>query len=388
MKVLIFSPYYPPHIGGLETHSDEFNKYLSMAGVEITVFTPQLPKDAPSEETRYNNVKVFRFPAFELIHNYPFPKFWSDLFWKQWKVLLQNDYHLVICRTRFFFTSLMAWYYTRRKKLSLVHIEHGSDYAQFNGYCKTKLGILYDKIFGRFVIRHANIAIANSNASAHFVHKLSKRTDCHVIYRGIETALLEAAIPDTALRATYPNKMIIGYIGRLIDGKGVADLIYALANIKRDDFICLIIGEGPEKPKLEKIVSDYNLSQKVLFLDQQPFSKAMGFLKIFDISINPSYTEGIPTSVVEAAFYSKAIIATDVGGTREIISGNKDGFLIKPGDINSLIEKIDLLLSDPTLRKLLGKNAYQKVSGRFLWSHSTEQYLKIFQKLLQTTSAH
>ena len=74
MKILEFCPYYPPHIGGLENHADEFNKYLSQKGMDITVFTPRLPKDASEFETRYQDVKIICFPAFEIISNYPLPK--------------------------------------------------------------------------------------------------------------------------------------------------------------------------------------------------------------------------------------------------------------------------------------------------------------------------
>jgi glycosyltransferase involved in cell wall biosynthesis len=383
MKLLIFSPYYPPHIGGLETHSDEFNKYLSKKGVEIFVFTPRLPQEAPETEIRHNNVRIVRFPAFELIHNYPLPKFWSRAFWKQWKLLFKDDYSLVICRTRFFFTSLMAWYYAKKRKFPLVHIEHGSSYAQFNGYCKTKLGILYDQIFGRFVICRADLVIANSHASAEFVHTLSGRTDCHVIYRGIESENIFRIQEAANFKRDHKNKVIISYIGRLIDGKGVKDLIAAISTLNHELFHCFIIGDGPELKRLENLVSEKDLEESVTFFGHRRFDEAIALLKVSDIFVNPSYSEGIPTTVIEAALCKKAIIATNVGGTREVISGHKDGFLIQPHDIQSLAEKLEKLLNNPTFRQSLGENAYQKVNDKFSWPHSIERYLEVFKKILK-----
>jgi len=117
MKIFIFCPYYPPHIGGLESHADEFNKYLSQSGIDITVFTPKLPTDAPESEIKYNNVKIIRFPAFEIISNYPLPKFWSLKFWSLFLGLFKQKFNIVISRTRFFNTSFLALFYAKIKNV-------------------------------------------------------------------------------------------------------------------------------------------------------------------------------------------------------------------------------------------------------------------------------
>lgn len=385
MDLLVFSPYYPPHVGGLESHSDEFNKHLAKSGVTITVFTPRLPKTAPERETRHENVRVIRFPAFELFPNYPLPRFWQKTFWHMWQRLLkENSFGLVISRTRFFFPSLMAWRYARRKKLPWVHIEHGSDFAHFNSPLKTALGKLYDYTIGASVLRHSDYTIANSCASAAFVRRLAKRNDCQVVYRGVEYDTLLATPANTTMKTAHPGKTIIGYIGRLIDGKGITDLIVALSSLIRDDYICLIIGDGPENENLTRLVNQKKLQKKVFFLGRQNFPEAMALLKTCDIFVNPSYTEGIPTTVIEAALCHKAIIATNVGGTNEIISGKNDGFLIPPKDAHALQEKLTLLLDDRELRETLGRNAFQAVENKFDWNHTAKQYQKIFQDILST----
>src|SRR3989344_3623198 len=264
MRILVFSPFYPPHIGGLESHSDAFNKYLSQKGARIFVFTPRLPESASETEMRHTDVEILRFPAFEPIHNYPVPKFWKIGFWKQWLFLLQSDCDIVVSRTRFFFPSLMAWHYARKRNLPWVHIEHGSDYAQFNGRIKTKLGELYDKTLGRFILRSADRIVGNSQASADFVQKISRRTDCQVIYRGANIEGIEKIEPNTHLKEKYKNKTIIAFIGRLIDGKGTRNLIAAIARLKRDDIITFIIGSGPVEARLKKKSSEYHLENHVV----------------------------------------------------------------------------------------------------------------------------
>lgn len=383
MHILVFSPFYPPHIGGLESHSDEFNKYLSQKEIKIHVFTPRLPEDAPETETRRNGVSIIRFPAFEPIHNYPVPRFWRADFWRQWNSIFKEDYDIVISRTRFFFPSLMALRYARKQKLPLLHIEHGSDFAKFNGQIKTRLGELYDRTFGQLILRYADHIIGNSQASADFVKRLSGRTDCQVIYRGANIERIEGIEPRSDLREKYADKTIIAFIGRLIDGKGVRDLIAAVARLERNGILSFIIGSGPEEESLKKLVSKYQLDSQVIFFGNLPFLESIAVLKPADIVVNPSYTEGLPTAVTEAALCQKAIIATDVGGTREIISGNNDGYLTQPKNIEQLKDKLSDLIDHPEKRLVFGQNAYQAVKSKFSWDHATDQYLEVFSKLLE-----
>ena len=383
MHILVFSPFYPPHIGGLESHSDEFNKYLSQKEIKIHVFTPRLPEDAPETETRRNGVSIIRFPAFEPIHNYPVPRFWRADFWRQWNSIFKEDYDIVISRTRFFFPSLMALRYARKQKLPLLHIEHGSDFAKFNGQIKTRLGELYDRTFGQLILRYADHIIGNSQASADFVKRLSGRTDCQVIYRGANIERIEGIEPRSDLREKYADKTIIAFIGRLIDGKGVRDLIAAVARLERNCILSFIIGSGPEEESLKKLVSKYQLDSQVIFFGNLPFLESIAVLKTADIVVNPSYTEGLPTAVTEAALCQKAIIATDVGGTREIISGNNDGYLTQPKNIEQLKDKLSDLIDHPEKRLVFGQNAYQAVKSKFSWDHATDQYLEVFSKLLE-----
>lgn len=381
-KILIFSPFYPPHIGGLETHSDEFNRHLSQKGVALYVFTPRLPLNAPKTETRHNGVRILRFPAFEPIHNYPLPKFWRPDFWRQWNSLFKEDFDIVISRTRFFFPSLIALWYAHLRNLPLLHIEHGSDFAKFNGRIKTKLGKIYDQLFGRLILRRADRVIGNSQASADFVKRLSGRTDCSVIYRGANIEEIGAIKPRSDLREKYQSKTIIAFIGRLIDGKGAHDLISAIGQLQRDDIVTFIIGGGPEEGRLKKMTSEYHLEHQIVFFGNLPFTEAISILKVADIAVNPSYTEGLPTSVTEAALCQKAIIATNVGGTPEVISGNGDGYLIESNNIEQLKEKLLDLITNPEKRLAFGQNAYQEVRKKFSWDHAADQYLEVFSKLL------
>lgn len=384
MKVIVFSPYYPPHIGGLESHADEFNKYLSQKGADITVFTPRLPKEAPENEIKYGDVKIIRFPAFEIISNYPLPKFWSLKFWKLFSLLFEQKFDIVISRTRFFSTSLLALAFAKIKKVKWIHIEHGSDFVKSGGKFSVITAKIYDYTFGRLALKKASEVIANSNASAEFCKRLVRNMDCQVIHRGIETEKIISLPADTDLKNKYSKDIIITFLGRLVNGKGVTDLLSAIAEIAKDNFKLFIIGDGPERKNLESLAQKLRIENKVVFFGYKKFEDYIKILKISDIFVNPSYTEGLPTSVIEAALCKKAIIATNVGGTPEIITDQKSGFLVDPGNTDQLKEKLEVLINDRTLRETLGENAYNEVKDKFSWNKSIEKYLSIFAQILNS----
>ncbi len=377
MKILVFSPYYPPHIGGLESHADEFNKYLSQKGADIIVFTPRLPQDAPEEELKYNNVRVIRFPAFEIIAGYPLPRFWNFRFWKLFFGLFKEDVDIVISRTRFFATSLMALKYAKLKRKKWLHIEHGSDFVKLTNKFYSATAKLYDYTLGKIVLNFCDKLIANSQASADFCRKLAPNKFCEVIYRGVETEKIENTASNLELKNKYKGKFIITFLGRLISGKGVSDLISAVKDIN-SDFVLFIIGGGPERKNLEALARKLNLENRVVFFGYQKFEDAISIIKISDLVVNPSYTEGLPTSVIEAALCKKAIIATNVGGTAEIITDNKSGFLIEPKNIQLLREKINLLIENKNLRQRFGESAYGEVKEKFNWNKNIEKYYIFF----------
>ena len=102
----------------------------------------------------------------------------------------------------------------------------------------------------------------------------------------------------------------------------------------------------------------------------------VSILKITDIFINPSYNEGLPTSVLEAGVCRRAIIATDVGGTLEIITPDRSGIIIKPHNTQKVKNALEELLDNVPLRNSLGENAREEIEKKFNWEKSTLAYLK------------
>jgi glycosyltransferase involved in cell wall biosynthesis len=384
MKLLIFSPYYPPHIGGVEFYAEEMNAHLLKNGYDLTVFTPQLPIASLTKEILKNKegskIKIIRFPAFDLIDNYPLPKFWSLKFWKLFFNLFSEKFDIVLSHTRFFSTSLLALWYAKFKKVAWLHIEHGSDFVQSKIKFISLSANFYDYIWGRLILKMSDKNIGISQEVATFIKKFDKR-QITIIRRGIMTKKIDS-LPSLKLPVKTEGAIVIGFVGRLISGKGLENLIIALSQIQQRDFKCFIIGEGVQKKQLQELVKKNNLQDKIFFLGEKIRKETIGLLKNFDIFVNPSYSEGLPTTVLEAGLCQNAIIATAVGGTAEIIQSNKNGFLIKSGDVNDLKIKLLDLMTNPAKMERFGNEARNHIIKNFSWDKSIQKYEKEFKKIM------
>jgi glycosyltransferase involved in cell wall biosynthesis len=88
-----------------------------------------------------------------------------------------------------------------------------------------------------------------------------------------------------------------------------------------------------------------------------------------------------PLTLLEAQLMEKPVIATNVGGIPELIEDGKNGFLIEKGDYQELINKINLILNDPALGKLLGKTGKDYVSNNFNWKKIADDFVKILKNI-------
>lgn len=380
MKILVFCPYYPPHTGGLETHSDEFNKHLAYNGTDVVVFTPNIPVSEKFEEYKYNRVKIIRFPAFEIIPNYPVPKFWNLRFWKSYIALFHSDFDVVISRTRFFFSSLLALIYAKCTKTYWIHIEHGSDFVKLSSPLKSAIAKAYDHTFGRIIFHFSNINISISRAVQCFVAKFDKRLS-PIIYRGVDFDSFDTIRPDDAIKQKYGGKIIIATAARLYKWKGIEFSIEAVRHLPeaiKSKIVFLIMGDGEDFKRLKSLTTGL----PVEMLGNLPREKVIAILKTSDIYLHSSLPGGgLSTSLLEAMYCGCAVIATKNEGADEIIKNEVNGLLINIPEQDFIAQKITSLINSVEQRKALGEKASHDVCKGFDWYDTIHQYLSTFKSL-------
>lgn len=372
MKVCQFLPYFPPHKGGLETVAEEFSKYFVSEGcweVLNVVFSVGQESLAAYKKNGY---QVLILPAFDLIPNYPFPKFWTKQFWSVLQQAKKRNPDIIQTHTRFFLATFFGGICAKLWKKKWVHIEHGSWYVKGLVWRKSLLANLYDWTLWRIALGSADAIVAISKGNIPFIHKFTKKP-IEVIYRGID-------FPEIKKKEQKTDQIFFGFVGRLVKLKGVDLLISAFSSLakKYPNLYLQIAWDGVEKNNLETLVEELGIGDKVSFLWFQE-QKVMQnqILPSRDILVNPSLQEGLPTTVIEGLLAKTIVVATDVGGTKEI-SDQKDLLLIAPWEVADIEQWLEAALS--LVWKVNGTSSKQ-VREKFDWSKGVKKYLELYSGL-------
>lgn len=185
------------------------------------------------------------------------------------------------------------------------------------------------------------------------------------------------------------DEIVLSQVGRIAKAKGQFDLLNALKLLAPDlPYRCLIVGEGKELAKLERLAESLGLSRKVTFCGYQ--SNIPVVLAATDVMLLPSHREGLPLSIVEAMLSHVPVIAASAGGIPEIITHGKDGLLFQAGDIPTLATLIGQMVCDANLRQQLAQAGHRTAIEQFLVGRmvdETEAYYRVILEEL-TTTAH
>ena len=158
--------------------------------------------------------------------------------------------------------------------------------------------------------------------------------------------------------------------------KGIDVLIRACAKLN-ENFRLLLVGSGPQEKELRNIVRDAGIEKRVVFTG---FRRDIpDILAASDIFVVSSYSEGLPTSLLEAMAAGTACIVTDIG--LPVIDG-ETGIVVPSGDENALSGAIRRLIKDKKLRKKLGENAAKFVKYNCTREKAAESHMRVFREVL------
>jgi len=180
-----------------------------------------------------------------------------------------------------------------------------------------------------------------------------------IVHCGVLPDLYERTAP-----ASRPGTRLI-FVGRLAAVKGLRVLIEALAQARetRPDLQLTLVGDGADRAMLERLAAP--LGDAVHFAGYLSQEAVAAALAEADAFVLPSFAEGLPVVLMEALSAARPVIATQVAGVGELVADGVTGFLVPPGDAETLADRIGRIADDPDLRARMGRAGRETVRADF-----------------------
>ena len=235
-----------------------------------------------------------------------------------------------------------------------------------------------------FLARFADWAVPNSLAgSEYLIQRGIKPGRIRVIYNGINLGRLTAdkeGVEQVRQRLSLPLQgKVVGMMARLFPVKNHAAFLRAAALINKvmPDTRFALVGDGPLRSYLEEFSLGLGLNSKVVFFGQQ---RDVGtYLSAFDIAVLTSESEGCSNSLLEAMALGKPVVATDVGGNREVVHHGETGLLVPARSAEALAEAVISLLRDSEAATAMGRKARERVATQFSIERMVNEYQSLYE---------
>lgn len=175
------------------------------------------------------------------------------------------------------------------------------------------------------------------------------------------------------------DDFVVGFVGRFVPAKGLSYLLDAISKVKREfpDVVLLLVGEGSQKGELQK--KSRALKIRTIFAGYQ--SDTPPYYALMDAFVLPSLFEGLPGVVLEAMAMEKTVIATNVGGTSDIVIHGKNGFLVPTKDSDEVTKALIILAKDRDLKDKMGSAGRETVRKSFLWNDIVDKVEKVYEEV-------
>jgi len=360
-KIAIFSGFYLPFLGGVERYTNKLSAELVKIGYDVIIVTTN-HNGLPDYE-KNDHIAIYRLPSHNLFQNrYPMLKHNSK--YRDLMVRLDTEkVDYVLCNTRFQLTTLLGVKFAKRHRLKSIVIDHGSSHMSVSSRVLDFFGAIYEHGLTGLVKRYTKSFYGVSKRSSDWLGHFGIKSSGE-FYNAVDDNLYEK-FKNT--KSKFSDKVVISYAGRILREKGVDTLLEAFSALNSKNTILVIAGDGPILADLKEKYSNKN----IIFTGQLNHDDMMRLFVTTDIFCYPSkYPEGLPTAILEAGIMKSAIIATNRGGTKEVIISPEYGMIIKE-DIDSLRTALDNLIGNPDLVSKMKSNIYARVKDNFTWHKTT-----------------
>lgn len=377
MRILIITHEYPPIGGGGANACYYISKELAKLGHMVTILTASY-KTELSEESA-DNVRIIRVTACRKCkEKSSFFEMLTFVYsaWIKANMLVREE-KFDVCQVFFGIPSgPLALYLKKRWEIPYVVRFGGGDIPG----TQKRFYIIYKMLAPviRSIWKNADFLVANSHGLKTRAEKFEKDYPIQVICNGVDTEYFRPRQNKSRGKEETCN---ILFVSRLLESKGLQNIIPSIPEIAQRSCCKInltVVGEGPYRKNLEKLVSNMQLEQSVSFAGHIKKESILQYYHNADIFILPSESEGMPNVVLEAMAVGLPVVMTPCEGSQELIEGN--GAIVS---IDEFSDKLIEIVNNYELRIKWEKCARDRAVEQFKWSSVARQYEKLYQRCLQ-----
>jgi glycosyltransferase involved in cell wall biosynthesis len=179
-----------------------------------------------------------------------------------------------------------------------------------------------------------------------------------------------------------PERFLVGWLGRFTEIKKVDDLIRAFALLRERgaDAALALVGDGPSRAQMEALAEKLGIAADCHFVGYR--KDVAPLFAAFDAVTLTSANEGTPVTLIEALAAGRPVVATDVGGVADVVRDGESGFLVPPGDVDQIADRLARLAGDEGLRRAFGERGRAYVLPRYSVPRLVDDVDTLYRSLL------
>ena len=265
-----------------------------------------------------------------------------------------------------FYTSLL----NKISKFIFIHTAHNTFFDK--------------KKLTKFALKKANIIAVGNKVKDNLCNFYDIDKDkVQVIYNGVEENNGEFFKVNELYKYKEEGYFLVGNIGRISEQKGMEYFVKAIPEVlkKNKKVKFFIVGEGECREKIENIVNDLKIRKKITLLGNR--SDVINIIRNLDLIVLSSLWEGLPLTPIEVFSQKKAIIATSVDGTPEIITDEYNGILIEPKRPDKISGAILKVINDMEFKEKIELNGYKTYKEKFSITIFNKNYSDYYRKIIK-----
>lgn len=373
-RILLFTTAFRPFIGGSEIAIEEIAKRLS--AVNFDIITPRYTRKLKKLED-FGNIRIYRVGWGVLSDKFFFPIFG---FLMARRLLRSNTYEIAHAYQASYGGGAAYIFKLFNPGIKLVLTLQEGKNLDRQGF--------WIRFLRKMVIKKADLITAISNYLKDYAKRFSKKVKIVVIPNGvdIESFSRDFSYGELSLVADSlgikPGEKVIISVSRLVPKNGADILIRAfyILNTKHQilNTKLLLVGDGEQKEELVTLAKELGVFRNIIFAGSVSHVELPKYLKISDVFVRPSRSEGLGSAFLEAMTAGISIIGTRVGGIPDFLKDNETGIFCKMDDPEDLAVKIKKIIEDKNQTARITKNARFLVLEKHDWNLIAEKFKEIY----------